>query len=101
MSYDLLHELEATREQLRNLIERNADAIIVVDGAGLVRFANPAAEALFRRNADDLVGTQLGIPLVVGETTEIDILGQADQIGVAEMRVVETEWGGEGARLAV
>jgi signal transduction histidine kinase len=99
---DLARELEATREQLRNLIERNADAIVVTDGSGLVRFVNPAAERLFGRSAADLVGTPLGMPVVVGETTEIDILGPGEQAtGVAEMRVVETEWGGTEARLAV
>lgn len=98
---ELARELEATREQLRNLIERNGDAIVVVDSAGLVRFANPAASNLFRRKPEDLVGAQLGMPAVAGETTEIDILGQGDEFAVAEMRVVETEWGGEHARLAV
>jgi len=98
---DPARELEATREQLRNLIERNGDAIVVVDSAGVVRFANPAASKLFRRAPQDLLGTPLGMPVVAGETTEIDILGQGDEIGVAEMRVVETEWGGVRAQLAV
>lgn len=98
---DLARELEATREQLRNLIERNADAIVVVDQSGVVRFANPAAEQLFRQSAQELVGAPLGMPVVVGEITEVDIVGQGDVTGVAEMRVVETEWGGAGARLAV
>jgi signal transduction histidine kinase len=98
---DLSHELAATREQLRNLIERNGDAIVVVDTAGLVRFANPAAEQLFQQPARLLVGAPLGLPVVVGETTEIDIVNQGDELGVAEMRVVETEWDGQHARLAV
>jgi signal transduction histidine kinase len=98
---ELLRELASTREQLRNLIERNADAILVIDDGGLVRFANPAAEQLFRQRSADLLGTPLGLPMVAGETTEIDILGQSDEAGIAEMRVVETEWGGTGARLAV
>ena len=98
---DLGRELEATREQLRNLIERIGDAIVVVDETGVVRFANPAATELFRRTSVDLIGASLGLPAVAGETTEIDIFGQGDQIGVAEMRVVDTEWRGERARLAV
>jgi signal transduction histidine kinase len=98
---DLVRELEATREQLRNLIERNGDAIVVVDDAGVVRFANPAAAELFRQRASDLVGAPLGLPVVAGETTEVDIVGQAEESGVAEMRVVATEWGGEHAHLAV
>jgi signal transduction histidine kinase len=98
---DLTRELAATREQLRNLIERNADAIVVVDAAGLVRFANPAAQELFRESARGLLGAPLGLPVVVGETTEIDIVSQGDGHGVAEMHVVETEWDGQHARLAV
>jgi signal transduction histidine kinase len=98
---DLARELEATREQLRNLIQRNGDAVVVVDEAGVVRFANPAAELLFGQRADDLVGAPLGMPVVVGEITEIDILGQGDETRVAEMRVVETGWHGQNARLAV
>ena len=98
----LERELRALREQLHNLIERNADGIVVVDGRGLVQFVNAAAERLFRRAASELVGSELGLPLVVGETTEIDIVGQGEGgAGVAEMRVVETEWGGRPARLAV
>jgi signal transduction histidine kinase len=98
---ELARELQATREQLRNLIERNADAILVVDANGVVRFANPAAERLFGQATRDLVGAPLGMPVVIGEITEVDIVGQGNQVGVAEMRVVETEWGGESARLAV
>ncbi|MBV9894948.1 MAG: PAS domain S-box protein [Chloroflexi bacterium] len=98
---ELARELEATREQLRNLIERNADAIVVVDQNGVVRFANPAAERLFRQSRQELIGAPLGMPVVVGEITEVDIVGQGDEVGVAEMRVVETEWGGASARLAV
>ncbi len=98
---DLTRELVATREQLRNLIERNVDAIVVVDAVGVVQFANPAAEHLFRQPVHGLVGAPLGLPVVVGETTEIDIVSQGDEPGVAEMCVVETEWHGRHARLAV
>jgi signal transduction histidine kinase len=78
---------------LRAIIERLPDGIVIVDGHGMIRFANPAAERLFGRPADDLVGTQFGFPVIVGETTEIDIV-QRGGAGVvfAELRVVETEW---------
>ncbi len=96
----LRRELSRTQEQLRNLIERNGDAILVVDEAGLVRFANPAAEQLFQRPGSQIVGSELGLPVLIGETTELDIVGQPGD-RVAEMRVVETEWEGAPARLAV
>lgn len=98
---DLERELRATRAQLHSLIDRNADAVVVVDSDGLVGFANPAAESLFGRPRDELMGSELGLPLVIGETTEIDIVPRGMEPRVAEMRVVETEWEGEPAVLAL
>jgi PAS domain S-box-containing protein len=78
---------------LRAIIERLPDGIVVVDGQGTIRFANPSAERLFDRTADDLVGTSFGFPVVVGETTEIDIVQRGGGgVVYAELRVVETEW---------
>ena len=94
-------ELRAAEARFRNLIVRNADAIVVVDHGGVVRFGNPAAEALFGRRADELVGASFGFPLAIGGTTELDVVGAGGEALVAEMRVVETEWEGEPALLAV
>ncbi len=85
---------------LRRIIERLPDGIVIVDGQGIMRFANPAAERLFDRTAEELVGTAFGFPLLVGETTEIEIV-QRGGGGVvhAELRVVETEWEDEHVQL--
>lgn len=81
---------------LRAIIERLPDGIVVVDSHGAIRFANPAAERLFDRSADDLVGTSFGFPVVVGETTEIDIVQRrGGGVVYAELRVVETDWDDE------
>jgi signal transduction histidine kinase len=81
---------------LRAIIERLPDGIVIVDSHGTIRFANPAAERLFDRSADELVGTSFGFPVVVGETTEIDIVQRGGGgVVFAELRVVETEWEGE------
>lgn len=91
-------ELAASREQFRSIIQRNADGIVVVDETGEIRFANHAAERLFGRDASALLGSPFGHPLVTGETTEIDIVRSGDRV-VAELRVMDTEWEGELARL--
>ncbi|HYS70650.1 MAG TPA: ATP-binding protein, partial [Gemmatimonadaceae bacterium] len=81
---------------LKAIIERLPDGIVVVDSDGIIRFANPAAERLFDRRADDLVGTSFGFPVVLGETTEIDIVQRGGGgVVYAELRVVETEWDDE------
>jgi signal transduction histidine kinase len=92
-------ELATSEARFRDVIERNADAIIVVDAAGLVRFANIATTRLFGKRKEDLIGSTFGFPLVAGETTEVDLLSEGSQ-GVAEMRVVESEWEGRPASIA-
>src|SRR5215210_3087575 len=77
----------ADEERLRAIVERMADGIIVVNGDGIIRFANPAAERLFARPSRELVGTHLGFPAVAGESAEIDVVRpHADTITV-ELRV--------------
>jgi len=92
--------LEASKANLHNIVERNADSMLIVDRSGIVHFANPAAELLFNHKAKDLLGAQFGFPAVADETTEIDIIKKSGETAVAEMRVVETEWEGEIAYLA-
>jgi signal transduction histidine kinase len=95
-------DLPPTRgaSSLRAIIERLPDGIVIVDGHGVIRFANPAAERLFDRSAEDLVGTSFGFPVVVGETTEIDIVQRGGGgVVFAELRVVETDWEDEQVQL--
>jgi signal transduction histidine kinase len=86
-------EVRSSQASLRAIIERLPNGIVVVDSHGTIRFANPAAERLFDRRAEDLVGTSFGFPVLVGETTEIDIVQRGGGgVVYAELRVVETEW---------
>lgn len=92
--------LEASEARFRNIIEKNADGILVVRHDGTIRYVNPAATRLLNRPAADLVGEYFGIPILAGNTTEVDLPLSGSEIRVAEMRVVETEWEGEPALLA-
>ena len=87
-----------TEEQrrLRSMVERLADGILVVDADGVIRFANPAAEVLFGRDESDLVGTELGFPVVVGETAEIEVVRPGGESVTAELRIVDADWAEEG-----
>src|SRR5690606_26647289 len=67
-----IREAEANAAAFRTIFSTTADAIVVVDQDGVVRLANPAAEQLFGKPADALVGKPLGFPVVVGETTEVE-----------------------------
>jgi signal transduction histidine kinase len=93
------HDLRRSEARFRDVIERNADAIVVVDETGLVRFVNGAATQLLGASRQQLLGSPFGFPLVTEETTELDLPRNGDP-RVAEMRVVESEWEGETACIA-
>jgi signal transduction histidine kinase len=85
--------------RLRSIVEQLADGIIIVGSDGMIRFANPAAERLFGRPAAHLSGNEFGFTIVVGETTEVDVLRPGGVPITAELRVVEIDWENEPARL--
>jgi signal transduction histidine kinase len=82
---------------LRTLVEFNADGLLIVDGEGRVRFGNPAAARLFGRPVDELVGTELGLPLVDGDTAEIDVVPRGGAPATVELRARPVQWDGTGA----
>ncbi|WP_333151268.1 PAS domain S-box protein [Microcoleus sp. B9-D4] len=122
----LKQDLKASESRFRNVIEKNADGIAIVNKRGLVCFANQSAEALFNCTAEELLGQAFFGNLVVevsacdiematdiipqvGKTeapgtrvvqTEVEAIRKQKANAVVEMRVVETEWDGEMAYLA-
>jgi signal transduction histidine kinase/CheY-like chemotaxis protein len=86
--------------EIKFLVEKNADGIIVVDEEGIVLFANPAAEEIFGRPTHSLIGSSIGLPFLTGETTEIAIHRPGGDQVDTEIRVVETTWNHKRARLA-
>jgi PAS domain S-box-containing protein len=91
--------LERSEARFRDVIEHNADAIVVVDGDGLIRFANAMATRMFGGTRAELIGSSFGFPLVTEETTEVDLVSDEGP-RAAEMRVVQSEWEGHIAYIA-
>lgn len=89
---------EINSDVLAGLIARSVDGLLLIDADGIVRFANPAAEAFFSGEAAPLVGRQLGIPSAV-EATEL-FLTQGQDIQYVELRSREITWQGRPASLA-
>jgi signal transduction histidine kinase len=92
-------ERRAEQQRLRTIVERIGDGIIVASLEGVIHFANPAAQRLFGRPSRELCGSPLGFPAVAGESAEIEIIRPGGSTVAAELRVVETDWEGEAARL--
>jgi signal transduction histidine kinase/ActR/RegA family two-component response regulator len=82
-----------------HLVQANSDAMLVVDHQGLIRFANPAAETLFAREVDLLIGREFGFPVLSQETSEIEIVRPGRPLATAEMRSVGIDWNGREAFL--
>lgn len=91
---DYVQEVRASESRLRDLILRHPDAIVAVDEAGTVQFANPAAERLFGRAQSQLFGQEIGFPVILGNTSLLDVVSPDGANRLAEMRVVEMTWEG-------
>jgi len=97
----LEEQLQINKASFYNIVEKSADGVVVVDKEGIVQFANHAAENLFNHKAEDLIGEMFGFPVVAGEVMELDVIRNGKEPGIAEMRVVETQWEDQGAWLAL
>ncbi|MFN8552014.1 MAG: ATP-binding protein [Candidatus Obscuribacterales bacterium] len=97
--FELKASLQSTEKDLRKIIEKNADSILVVDSNGALLYWNAAAHKLFG-SSGLVTGEVFGIPLIAGETTELDVVDKSGERIVAEMRVVDIEWSGQAACLA-
>jgi PAS domain S-box-containing protein len=94
-------ELQTSKASFHNIVEKSADGIVVVDRDGIMKFVNLAAESLFGRKAEELLGELFGFPVAGGEVIELDVVRHGREPGIAEMRWVETEWNGQDAYLAM
>jgi hypothetical protein len=79
------------------VVEHSVDGLLVIDADGLVRFANPAAIALFAGQTSELLGFNLGCP-AIHEPVEL-ILPAAGGSRYVEMRSVAIVWEGSPATL--
>lgn len=96
----LAAELLESQQRLSTIIATNADSLIVVDAAGVVRFVNAAGEVLFGKSSTELLGKNVGLPILVNEAIEVEIHHPVRGMIAAEMRVVEISWEGVNAYLA-
>jgi PAS domain-containing protein len=96
----ILDALTENEERFRKAIEYNSDAVIIVNGKGIVKYANPAMEALTGVSYSDIIDTDFGFPIVEGDITNIDLIDKNGTLRCAEMRVSEIELHGESMFVA-
>jgi len=96
-----LETIAAFEASYLELLENDADALIILDQQGIISLANAAAGEIFGCEADDLSGKPFGFPLVAGKTTKISIDRADGKTTKAEMRVLEINRSGDSAYLAL
>ncbi|HUX83420.1 MAG TPA: EAL domain-containing protein [Halothiobacillus sp.] len=102
MASDLAFGIETLRHRLRAsyhelqvnaLTNHNPDAILILDAARHIEFANPAAERLFGQSAKQLLGSPFGWSTGPDEATEIEIFPWGDLNSgtprLAELRLID------------
>jgi len=93
------NKLKMSENRFSDIINQNADGIVIVDSEGKILFANPAAESLFGQKKGNLVGNNFGFPILQLDSTEIDIVNNKGEVVVVEMRIVQIDWEGKSAYL--
>lgn len=122
----LKQRLESSENRFRNIINKNADAIVIVNQKGRVCFVNPSAEYLFNCSFNELlemeffgslvaessaieinIDTEIMFPLGDEDyhglrvaQTEVEVIRKGQENAIVAMRLVEIEWEGEIAYLA-
>lgn len=91
-------QLQFSEARFRLLINENADGIVVVNEADIIRFVNRAAEELFGRPRQELLGTAFGALLRQADDGMVELTRGAEKIW-AQPRVVETLWNRENVRI--
>jgi PAS domain S-box-containing protein len=93
--------LERSRASFHDIVEKNADGILVLDAQNhVVQYANPRAGTYLERPVQQLIGQPFVMPATTVFPTEIDIFRPGiGEPGIAEMRMISTEWENRPARL--
>jgi diguanylate cyclase (GGDEF)-like protein/PAS domain S-box-containing protein len=94
---DFLRESET---YLKILLDNISEGLVILDTAGKMLFVNSFAEKLFHRPAANLVGEQLGIPIVIDRFSEVEIPCADGSFQRVSMRVLAFSWQGRPAYLA-
>jgi PAS domain-containing protein len=83
--------LIASEKSLSAILEMNADGIVIVDTEGLILYVNPAAEKLFGKKEEDLLGYPFGFPVLSDESKDI-IIRQGNTLVDVALRVAHVQW---------
>jgi|GEM_PF-5159711 len=91
--------IKSSEKRFRQVVSKIADGVLVLDNNGVVRFANPAAEGMFRRQPGELIGIEVGLNIISREDEIVSVLGADGHRPQTEIKTVEIDWEGQKAYL--
>ena len=91
--------LSKSEDNLKKIIENNADSILVIDKNGIIKYANKKSEELYNKNRDELIGSFFG-NINLQKPQRLDIIGVNNNTIFAEANAVEIIWKNEEVYLA-
>jgi diguanylate cyclase (GGDEF)-like protein len=97
---DKTKKLAMSEQNLRMVLEDNADGMVVLDLTHRVQFANSAAKALLGRTDANLRGSPFGFAVTPGTSEEVAISLPGREPIIVELKAAYTIWEGETAYLA-
>ena len=91
----LQQEIEIRKNAENNLltiITNISEGIMIIDREGKIVFVNPSTELLWEKPAANLIGEEIGLPLIDGNQTEIYIRQKSGNVLFIETRIGEIIW---------
>ena len=92
-------ELEKSRENFQNIVEKSNVGILIVDQSGIIRFINEISQQIFLRHTEELIGSPFGLIFDDDKITEISIIRKNGEVGIGEISATKTQWKGEPCQL--
>ena len=99
--HNIMSDLKNVHDSFLNIVNSQTDGIMVIDSNGIIIYANPAVETLFRAKQSAFIGQLFGFPLGNHneDRTEIGIFRSNGEKGTAEIITTNIFWHGKKSQL--
>ncbi|MDY6804726.1 MAG: PAS domain S-box protein [Cyanobacteriota bacterium] len=92
---EIIQGERANYGSLEEIFNNLYESFFIVNKQGKVLLANTATAQIFGKSMSALLDKDFGVPIVIGEKTQIDIIRSGGEVVVVEMSAAETQWQGE------
>ncbi|MCP4426039.1 MAG: PAS domain S-box protein [Chloroflexi bacterium] len=91
--------LQSNKANVRQILKKSADGIVIVNEKGVILFVNPIAEQILARSKQDLIGGSFDYSLTKPDTAQLDIQRVNGKTAVIEMRQAKITWQNQNAHM--